>query len=85
MANYTGDTTSDMECNEEEPSDKLELLTLPIEIIKNILLYVDDQSRPKTTLVCRTFHELICELERDKIPLDLVHSQVRNIFLFFST
>ncbi|XP_037044486.1 uncharacterized protein LOC119080316 [Bradysia coprophila] len=66
---------SPMEYNEDPPKD-VEMLKLPIEIIKNILLYVDDHSRPNAALVCRTFYELICELDRDKNPLDLLYSEI---------
>lgn len=66
---------SPMECNKDPPKD-VEMWKLPIEIIKNILLYVDDHSRPNAALVCRTFYELICELDRDKNPLDLLYSEV---------
>lgn len=60
----------------ENAWDKEDILTLPIEMVKNILSYVDEPSRRKVVLVCHTFYELICELERDKIPLDLSFSEV---------
>lgn len=66
--------TSLMECGEY--TSQMGMFKLPIEIIKNILLYVDDYSRPNAALVCRTFYELICELDRDKHPLDLLFSEV---------
>lgn len=64
-----------MEWN-EDTRENVEMMNLPIEIIKNILAYVDDHSRPNAALVCRTFYELICELERDRNPLDLLYSEV---------
>lgn len=76
MANDTRNAVSDAEYNEE-----FEMITLPIEIIKNILMYVDDHSRPNVSLVCHTFYELICELERDKGPLELRYSEVKYFFL----
>lgn len=64
----------------EDPS-KMEMLKLPIEIIRIILMYVGNNSRANAALVCHTFYDLICELERDKNPLDLLYSEVISLFL----
>lgn len=77
MANSNIDT-SPTESNEDSLEES-QFLKLPIEIIRNILLYVDDRSRSNVALVCQLFYELICELERDKNPLDLCYTEV--IFL----
>lgn len=67
---------SSVECD-EDPFEEGKMLKLPIEMVKKILMYVDDLSRPNVALVCQTFYELICELERDKNPLNLCFSEVQ--------
>lgn len=71
---------SSIECN-ADPVEEIEMLDLPVEIIRHILMYVDDQSRFDCALVCHTFYDLICELDRDKNLLDLCFSEVRLQFV----
>lgn len=69
---------SPIECSSNTFEEgEIELLSLPIEILKHILSYVNEPSRKNVVLVCQTFYELICELERDKNPLDICYSEVR--------
>lgn len=56
---------------------EVKVITLPVEIIKKILIYVDHHSRANAALVCHTFYDLICELERDRNPIDLCYSDVK--------
>lgn len=51
---------------------------LPEEILLETLSYVDFKSRREASLVCRSFYELICFLEKDLVPLNLNDSQVRD-------
>ncbi len=60
----------------DDVSDEPSILILPIEMLKKVLMYVDDYSRVNASLVCHTFYELICELDRDKNPLSLRYSEV---------
>lgn len=67
------------ECTEDQ-SKEVKMLTLPVEIIKKILSYVEHHSRSNAALVCHTFYELICELERDRNPIDICYSDVKLNF-----
>lgn len=71
MANDNIEASS-IECDGEEGK----MLKLPIEMVKKILMYVDDLSRQNAALVCHTFYESICELDRDKNPVHLSFSEV---------
>lgn len=65
----------------EDSPEHIEMMMFPNEILKNILMYVDDHSMGSVALVCRTFYEIVCELERDKIPLELSYSEVKRHFV----
>lgn len=71
-------SVSPTECS-QNTFDEEEILKLPIEVLKNILKFVDEPSLKKAILVCHRFYVVICELERDKNPLQLSYSEVMTV------
>lgn len=57
--------------------DEDEVLLLPDEVFINIFRFLDSATRENVGMVCTRFNELLCQLEKDKNPLDLCFSQVR--------
>lgn len=58
-----------------------QFLKLPDECFIRIFKFLDFPSSANVALVCSRFYELICDLERDKHPLELCYSQASEILV----
>lgn len=54
----------------------INILQLPVEVLTEIVSYVDIRSRRSLGPVCKDFYEILSRLEKDKFQLVLTYSQV---------
>lgn len=62
--------------NEGFTFEEDQLLFLPDECFRKIFKYVDFPSRSNLALVCKRFYELVCDMEKNRHPLEIGYYQV---------
>lgn len=56
--------------------EELNILGLPLEVLENIFSFLNVATLRDVALVCQQFYEVVCEVEKDKIVIEISSDDV---------
>lgn len=58
--------------------EELNITGFPLEVLENIFSFLNVATRRDVALVCQQFYEAVCELEKDKIVIEVSSDDVSD-------